>query len=228
MFFSAQPDLDPADPLTHRRVIHPADNIEALDLLNVEHRWSYTVFLEALARYLLLKEEFAQVDFMYAYAQASLITYAKWMLQHEVPFFSKPEKLEFPTETWAGQELRKANVLRLAARHAAEPLRSRLLERGEKFSERAFSDLFRFESRSSTRSVAILLSEGLFDAYLSKSRLWPAPVPSKTYDFGLPESFIPQKKRIRDQIMTIRGLARLTLRFLKLQNWWKLLRARRA
>src|SRR5207249_3164960 len=38
-----------------RRCIHPADDIAARDLLNTEKRWSYTVFLTSLARYLRLK-----------------------------------------------------------------------------------------------------------------------------------------------------------------------------
>ena len=87
------------------------------------------------------------------------------MVEHEKPYFDQVEKLEFPTEAWAAQEFRKANVFRLAAAHAEEPLRSRLLRRGEEFAERAWRDLFRFESRGVTRALAILMTEGAKDAY---------------------------------------------------------------
>src|SRR6202022_3846428 len=60
-----------------RRVVHPHDDVSARDLLNVEFRWSYTVFLSVLARYLHLKKEAGEFDYMFAYAQASLISYAK-------------------------------------------------------------------------------------------------------------------------------------------------------
>ena len=33
---------------------------------------------------------------MYAYARASLLHYARWMADHEVPYLSRPERLEYP------------------------------------------------------------------------------------------------------------------------------------
>src|SRR5262249_39984912 len=114
-----------------RRCIHPADDVAARDLLNVELRWSYTVFLSLVAKSLRLKPEGDELDSAYAYARASLLHYARWMADNEIPYFDQAEKLEFPTEAWAAQELRKANVLRLAAEHADEPLRGRLRRRGD-------------------------------------------------------------------------------------------------
>src|SRR3954454_21239428 len=114
-------------------------DIDALDLLDVERRWSYTVFLSALARYLGVKAQTGEVDAAYAYARASLLAFAAWMLDHEVPYFDRPERLEYPTETWAAQEVRKATVPRLAAEHADEPLRARLLRRGDDLADRAWS-----------------------------------------------------------------------------------------
>ena len=67
-------------------------------------------------------------------------------------YLDRPEILEYPTETWAAQELRKGNVLRLAARHADEPLKSRLWQRGVEFADRAWNDLFRFESRRTSKT----------------------------------------------------------------------------
>ena len=149
-----------------RRCVHPADDVAARDLLDIENRWSYTVFLSVLCRYLDLKEEAGELDFMAGYGRASLLHYAGWMEEHERPYFDQPEKLEFPTETWAAQELRKGNVLRLAARYADEPLRSRLRRRGEEFAERAWSDLLRFESRTTARPLAIMMREGPVDLCL--------------------------------------------------------------
>src|SRR5207253_1959466 len=87
-------------------------------------------------RNVLGKADAGEIDRPYAYAQASLVTYAAWMADHEVPYFDQAEKLEFPTESWAAQELRKANVLRLAAAHADEPLRSRMVRRGTELADR--------------------------------------------------------------------------------------------
>jgi hypothetical protein len=210
--------LDMAETLV-RRCIHPTDDVAARDLLNVEDRWSYTVFLSVLARYLDLKAEAGQLDGMYAYAQTSLLNYARWMLEHEEPYFDHPEKLEYPTETWAAQEFRKANVFRLAARHADEPLREGLLRRGDEFAERAWHDLLRFPSCTTARPLTILMSEGTRDAFFRARPLEPAPAPSQPSSFSPAETFVPQKQRVKALLKSPRGLARSLLRLVDLGRW---------
>jgi hypothetical protein len=219
--------LDKAEALL-RRSVHPLDDVAARDLLNVEPRWSYTVFLSVLARYLALKAEAGQVDFMYAYAHASLLRYAEWMLRHEVPYFDYPEKLVYPTETWAAQELRKANVLRLAAACAEEPLRAHLLWRAEAFSRRGWRDLMRFASRHAARPVALLLVEGLRDAFFHTRGVPSLPKPPGPCDFGRPQAFVPQAQRAKARLKTVGGLARTLPRLADVRKWPRLLRALRA
>jgi len=210
--------LDKAEELIHR-VIHPADTIAARDLLNIEARWSYTVFLSALDRYLALKAETGELDTAYAYARTSLLHYAAWMVDNERPYFDRREQLQYPTETWAVQELRKANVMRLAARHADEPLRARLLERGNDFSRRAWADFEGFATRTVTRAVALLMIEGPRDAFLRERPPESAPRPAATYDFGEPSAFVPQKQRVKALLKSPRGLLGAFLRALVPRNW---------
>jgi hypothetical protein len=219
--------LDKAEALI-RRSIHPLDDVPSRDLLNVEPRWSYTVFLSVLARYLGLKADVGEVDFMYAYAHASLLRYAEWMLGHEVPYFDHPEKLEYPTETWAAQELRKANVLRLAAACADGLLRGRLVRRAAELSDRGWSDLMRFASRHTARPIALLLVEGLRDAFFRGCGAASLPKPSGPYDFGRPQAFVPQPQRARARLKTAGGVARTLARLADVRNWPRLLRAVRA
>jgi hypothetical protein len=190
-----------------QRTSHPATDIAALDLLNVEKRWSYTVYLTTLARYLDLKAEAAELDFGYAYGRATLLAYARWMADHEVPYFDHAEQLEFPTEVWAAQELRKANVLRLAAAHADEPLRSRFLARGQELAERGWNDLLRFESRTVARTLAVVMVEGARDAYFRFHPVAAVPRPATEPDFGKFTTFVPQRSRVSAQLKTLRGLA---------------------
>lgn len=210
--------LDYAEALI-RRCIHPADDVAGRDLLNVEDRWSYTVFLSALSRFLDLKAEAGELDATYAYGRASLLRYAEWMEQNERPYFDQVEKLEFPTETWAAQEMRKANVLRLAARHADEPLHSRLRRRGEEFAERAWSDLLRFESRTTARPLAIMMREGLADVCLRCHAPPPAPRPHGEHPFGPPEEFLPQRQRVKARLKAPGGLLHMGLRLLSPHRW---------
>ena len=211
-----------------RRSIHPADNVARKNLLDVEKRWSYTVFLSALARYLDLKAELGELDRMYAYAQASLLAYARWMVENERPYLDRADELEFPTETWPAQGLRRSNVLWLAARHADEPLRSALAARAGDLAERAWNDLMQFESRAVARAVAIVMVEGLRDHYFRTEPLDATPRPAEDYDFGAPQVFVPQRQRIRDQCRTPLGLARMLGRLFDPQNWRALFLSRRS
>jgi hypothetical protein len=215
--------LDRAEALI-RRCVHPADDLAARDLPNVEMRWSYTVFLTALARCLDLKGEAGQRDWAYAYARASLLHYAGWMLEHEEPYFAHPEKLEFPTETWAAQEFRKANVLRLAAAHAGEALRPRLLRRADELADRGWDDLLRCRPSVTARARAILFVEGLKDGYFRAHGVRPAPAPAGTHDFGLPEPFVPQRRRVLARLKDPRGLAGALVRLADPRRWRRFFR----
>jgi hypothetical protein len=208
-----------------RRCIHPSDDIDVLRLLDVEKNWSYTVFLRALAKYLDLKAEANQIDSTYSYAQASLVAYATWMLAQERPYFDQVEKLEFPTEAWAAQEFRKANVLRLAARHVDEPLCAQLMSRGNELGERAWQDLIRFDSRASARALAITLIEGLLDCTLRSQVLGQAPrVAKQSHDFGQPTPFIPQWQRVLAGKSDLAAATRMIGRLMTPSRWARFLR----
>lgn len=207
-----------------RRCIHPADDIAERDLLNAELRWSYPVFLIALADYLRRKTQVNQFDFMFAYGKAALLHYARWMADHERPYLECRDQLEYPTETWAAQEFRKANALRLAAEHADEPLRSRLISKATRLTDRAWTDLRSFRSQHSTRAIAIMLSEGTRDEYFRNHEpVQLTAFPTKTIGFGHPEVFTTQKRRIMAKFKSPGGLlqclANVTIGLFKPQTW---------
>ncbi len=144
-----------------RRVVHPQDDIPSLQLDDPERRWSYTVMLQVLGRYIDDLDERGGHEDAVGYARASLLHYARWMAEHEYPYLEKPERLEFPTETWAAQDLRKAVVLGLAAEHAADPSeQERFIERAEFFHRIALDTLARMATRATTRPVVLLLVNG--------------------------------------------------------------------
>ena len=202
-------------------------NINALDLLNVELRWSYTVFLIVLVRYLMMKQECGELDLMYFHARASLLAFATWMAENERPYFDTPEKLEYPTETWAAQELRKGNVLRLASSYAEEPLRTQLVERGAALVKRAWNDLLGFDSRYTVRALAITMTEGTRDLYCLLNESNPVPQLRDDLDFGSPELFIPQKRRVLQRLKSSTGFARSVLKLARVSRWRRYLARRR-
>jgi hypothetical protein len=186
--------LDKAEQLL-RRSIHPRDAIEDGRLLDVERRWFYTVFLRAVGAYLDYKIELGQLDRMYAYGRASLLAYARWMVDHEQPYLDRPEALEFPNETWAAQDMRKSDVLALAAKHADASERQRFLERSAFFFNYSLSTLAASPGHARTRPTALMLANGWVHSYLACHPYERAPAPTGTADFGLPTVFVPQKLR---------------------------------
>jgi hypothetical protein len=152
--------LEKAEELI-RRCVHPEDDVAALTLLDAERRWYYTMFLQSMGKYLEWKIDRDELDEMYAYGRASLRRYALWMAASEYPYLEKPEILEYPTETWAAQDMRKCEVFLWAARHAEADERSRFLERAEHFFLYSKRTLSTMPTRSLCRPVVLLLTNGL-------------------------------------------------------------------
>jgi hypothetical protein len=184
-----------------RRCIHPDDDIEALQLLDAERRWSYTVFLQVLGKYLDHKAERGECDAAYAYARSALLHYAAWMAAHERPYLDVPEILEFPTETWAAQDVRKAEVFLFAAGHSAGGRRERFLERARFFYDCSLERLQREPTSSMARPVILLLSNGFMP--LSAQAARPRPEPAcGPQDFGRPSRFVPQKSIAKGRLVS--------------------------
>lgn len=193
---SAPEYLAKADELI-RRCIHPADDISARRLHDVERRWYYTVFLQALGWYLHDKGERRQFDGMYAYARESLLLYARWMAAHERPYLDRPELLEFPNATWAAQDMRKADVFLWAAQHATGDERARFLERARFFFDYSVNTLSADCTRTFTRVVVLLLSNGVRFGWVARQGAsLPPPAGVDVPAVGPPPAvFRPQKAR---------------------------------
>ena len=186
--------LAKADELI-RRCIHPNDDVPARDLLDAERRWYYTVFLQALAAYLQFKFERAEVDGAFAYAQASLLRYARWMAEHERPYLETPDRLEFPTETWVAQDMRKAEVLYAAFLHAGQAERGRFLDRARFFRHYSTSTLLAMPTHRFTRPLVLMLTNGLLGGWCERhlESIGPAPSAPDVPAGAPPAAFVPQK-----------------------------------
>lgn len=205
-----------------RRCIHPADDVPKRNLLDVENRWFYTIFLQALGKYLDHKAERGEPDAVYAYARAGLLHYARWMAEHEVPTLSRPEILEYPNETWAAQDMRKSEVLKFAAKHAAGAEKARFLERADFFFRDAVSRLTAFPTRTLARPVVLMLSYGYMHAHFGRHPEEAAPPPANdAHDFGRPQGFVPQKviAKKRAKLLAAGGAAAGLLALLALVGW---------
>lgn len=205
--------LDKAEALI-RRCIHPEDDIETRQLLDAERRWSYTVFLQTLGRYLDLKAGIGELDARYAYAQESLRRYARWMADRERPYLSQPEMLEYPTETWSAQDMRKSDVFNFAAKHVHGPERERFLERSVYFFRSSVGELMNSKTCALTRPVVLMMTCGYMHAYCQSHPQESAPEAPLGIEFGRPERFVPRRVRVLAKLAflaVVAGTASLAL-----------------
>jgi hypothetical protein len=187
-----------------RRCIHPRDDIAARELHDLERRWSYVVFLQALGKYLDVKSELDELDHRWLYARDSLLHYARWMLAHEAPNLTALDRVEYPTETWPAHDLRKSWVFGTAARYADPGERGAFLSAAETYFAEAFRGLGRFQTRTCTRPLAIVLQNAITPAEWRS--MDPAPRPPRIApDLGDPVSFVPQIERVRRLLRSPRG-----------------------
>jgi hypothetical protein len=151
------------------------------------------MYLQALCRLIevLAPEENRRDDFLYAVG--SLMHYARWMLKHERPILDTPEKLQYPNETWAAQDIRKWHVLAYAAKWAAsDQERQALMDRAEFFFHYCMETLDSFSTKSLCRPVVLLLNYGWQRAGLQNAQRIGYPVPPD-HRFGEFKAFVPQR-----------------------------------
>ena len=187
--------------------MHPDDDQAALQLLDAENRWSYTVFLQTLGKYLDYRADRGLVDERYGYARDVLLNYARWMSEHERPYLERPEQLEYPTETWAAQDIRKAAVFEFAARHARdEGDRAAFLGRARHFLDYSVNTLADAPTGRLVRPLVLLLAYG-FQRPLGRALIEgmaPPPAPP-----GPRLEFVPMRRRVVRRLLL--GAAALSM-----------------
>ncbi len=140
--------------------VHPQDNPDKRNLLDAEVAWSYTVFLFALGRFLLVKQGREELDGAYYHARDSLLLYANWMSEHEYPYLDKPEILEFPNDTWVAQDLRKSVIFYYASFYTHGDERNRLLKCSEFFIDYVLDKLTQSDTAYYARIQTLVLQNG--------------------------------------------------------------------
>jgi hypothetical protein len=210
-----------------RRTIHPQDDIDARQLGNAELRWSYTVYLQALARFIELQVPDAELADVQDYAKSSLLHYARWMCANERFYLDEPEKLEFPTETWAAQELRKGTTLWMAARYASASEAKLWQVRGKELLDRAWQSLISFDTRGCTRPVALVLQQGYLETSLQSHFNLQANgccEPRPEMSSSPPSEFIPQKEGIKRALLSPAGWLKVVRSATRPSRWSQALR----
>jgi hypothetical protein len=120
------------------------------------------------------------------------------MAEHGEFSLEFPERLEFPTETWAAQELRRGNVLLAAATVCDAPAqRDTLRRRGEEILTGAWQRLFQFSTRDYTRPLALALQQGYVELGLRNAAPSDFPNDEPSPQWPPATRFVSQREHVR-------------------------------
>jgi len=147
---------------------HPNDDISLRDFGNIEATWFYTVFLQSVGRFLLVKEQLNQLDNDFYYARDAMLHYVDWMVKNELPYLEQIDKLEFPNTTWAGQDLRRVGIFYMANYYS--PIKNDLfLEKADLFHQHIVKTLQNDRDNDYTRVLVLLMQNIGFVSFFKDS-----------------------------------------------------------
>ena len=160
------------------------------------------MFLNSLGCYLLAKRDADQFDAMYTFSRTVMQTYGRWMAANERRTLDHSEALKYPTEAWAAQDFRKANVLRIAAACEDDLSQAAAMHaKANKISDAAWNDLAAFgEARLTARCLSILMTEGHREVFHRTCEPRSIPACQAMYYVGPWSMFVPQKQRIKQLV----------------------------
>ncbi|WP_371192504.1 hypothetical protein [Glaciecola sp. SC05] len=95
--------------------ISAQDDISKRNFEDIENSWFYVVLLQGVGKYLYIVSAMDELrPFKQPILQAFL-RYSEYIKDHEAPYLTYKERLEYPNDTWTAQDLRKVQILSSAA-----------------------------------------------------------------------------------------------------------------
>lgn len=192
-----------------RHSFHPNEDINLRQLNDVENTWFYTVLLQAVCKYLGIKESASQLDDNFYYCRDSLLNFARWMAIHEYPYLEKPEILEYPNDTWTAQDLRKVHVF--AAAYYYSPNKNYVfLEKAQFFENDILNRLNSSATKTYTRILVLVLQNyGYLNLYTCKT----APYQYKHVSFDWPKAKYQQTSNLGGLVLKmLKRLSKLSIK----------------
>ena len=202
-----------------KRCFHPDDNLERHELTHAELRWSYPVALQALLRHLFFLNSENLDHEISAYIRACLAKYGKWMFENERLFSADKSQLEFPTETWPAQDLRKGSTLMLLSNYAPTTKQNDWHGRGAELFQSALEELVSYETRCFTRPVALALQQIPIAEFAFQAPSGQEPTDHTNLDWGLWSPFITQKSVIKSNLRSLKGVVSTFARLTNPNRW---------
>ena len=92
------------------------------------------------------------------------------MAVNEYAYLDKPDILEFPNQTWSGQDLRKLCVLHFASNYLTEAQRTLAEQKAEQLADTIFQRLSTSTETSTTRVLCLMMQNGHYSGFKQAAR----------------------------------------------------------
>jgi hypothetical protein len=146
--------------------ISASDDISDRQFNDVENTWFYTVFLQAVCRYLSVSASTAMEHAPYQnQILGAFLHYVNWMIENEYLYLDKPEILEFPNQTWTAQDLRKVCIVSFAAPFLTDPQNQKANDNLDAWLTGIIQRLSNHSEASTTRVLCLLMQNAHIHDY---------------------------------------------------------------
>lgn len=203
-----------------QHTLSSSDDIAERRLDDVENTWFYTVMLQAVCRFIKVKAQLSHRDHYYQHAVNALKHYAMWMVKNEYAYLDKPDILEFPNQTWSGQDLRKLCVLNFAQSYLKQ--RMAAFERISELTTSIYHRLSQSDESTNTRVLCLMMQNANYQGYTGESA--PpvdnmAPCEKDTTSLTNQHSFVGYMLGLLRSVSLSRERTQLVKRFPVCQKW---------
>lgn len=143
--------------------ISASDDIAMRHFEDIENTWFYTVFLQSVSKYLYLINQVLVAEnkrgnranlHIVLKIRAAFLHYTQWMSENEQPYLLSKDKLEYPNDTWTGQDLRKVQLL-LCAHAISKDEKAK--QKANELQDYIHKTLLQSDERTYTRIQALLM-----------------------------------------------------------------------
>jgi hypothetical protein len=118
--------------------------------------------------------------------------------------------VEYPTETWVVHDLRKSNIFEWAGKYSTGEERSKVFDKADFFYENCLRDLKKYETKTCTRPLVLLLHYGAMHSYFQlRNEALKVESYNGARSFPPPQVFKSQRRVIEDRLKLAGGGAAL-------------------
>lgn len=130
------------------------DNIAKRNFEDIEETWFYAVFLQSVARFLVASLIYKHSSPYLNRIVKSFLHYLYWIVENETYYLARKEVLEFPNDTWTGQDLRKIQLLHFAYCLTED---ERFIDKAKELEGFVYKQLISSEESTLTRIQALIM-----------------------------------------------------------------------